>query len=107
MRDDETLGGYVDTHKCPPAFLGSDGVSYSAEVYVDEKVQEDGRYGAALLFIRWSGSGSQAEGHLETDYVAHGATPEIAQAVVERLTLFQLKEHLDRLVEEAKGRPDW
>ncbi len=107
MTSDETLGGYVEAHACPPAFLGPDGISYSAEVYVDEDVQQDGRFGAAILFVRWSAKGSQLEGHLETEYLAHADTPEAARCTVDRLTLFDLKGHLDRLVEESKGRPDW
>jgi hypothetical protein len=107
MTSDETLGGYVEAHNCPPAFMGPDGASYSAEAYVDEDVQEYGRYGAAVLFIRWSADGSQPEGHLETDFLAHGDTPEAVRSAVDGLTLFDLKEHLDRLVEESKGRPDW
>lgn len=107
MTTDETLGGYVGSHRCPPAFLGSDGASYSVEVYVDEEPQEDGRFGAAVLFIRWSNADSRPEGHLETGYLAQEATQERARAAVEGLTLHDLKAHLDRLVEEAKGRPGW
>jgi len=107
MTNDETLGGYVETHHSPPAFLGPDGLSYSAEVYIDEEAQTNGRFGAAVLFIRWSESGSQPEGHLETGYVAHGDTREVAKSIAERLTLFEIKEHLDRLVKESKERPAW
>ena len=107
MTSDETLGGYVDTHECPPAFFGPDGISYSVDVYVDSEPEENGQYGAAVLFIRWSKSGSQPEGHLETGYLAHGDTPSHAKSLVERLTLFELKELLDRLIEESKGRPGW
>jgi hypothetical protein len=107
MTSDETLGGYINTHACPPAFLGPDGISYSVDAYVDEDPDENGQYGAAVLFIRWSESGSQPEGHLETGYLAHGDTPGHATSLVERLTLFELKELLDRLVEESKGRPAW
>jgi hypothetical protein len=104
---DETLGGYVSAHRCPPAFSGSDGASYSAEIFVDEEPQDDNRFGAAVLFIRWSAADSQPEGHLETDYLAYGPTAEAARTAVENLTLHDLKEHLDRMIEESKGRPVW
>jgi hypothetical protein len=107
MTNDATLGGYVKTHSCPPAFLGHDGFSYTAEVYIDDDSQADGRFGAAVLFIRWPKEGVRPEGHLETGYLEHGDTQEIARSNLERLTLLELKEHLDRLVEESKGRPDW
>jgi len=87
--------------------LGPDGFSYSAEVYVDEETRVDGRFGAAVLFIRWSESGSQPAGHLETEYLAHADTPAAAKASLEHLTLHEVKEHLDRLIEESKGRPAW
>jgi hypothetical protein len=107
MTSDETLGGYFDTHRCPPAFLGSDEKSYSVEVFVDQNPQEDEQYGAAVLFIRWSESGSKPEGHLETDYLTRGDTPEQAKSLLEGLSLLELKVHLDRLIEESKGRHDW
>lgn len=107
MTSDETLGGYVATHHCPPAFLGSDALSYSAELYVDSECQEDGRFGAAVLFIRWSTCGSHPDGHLETGYLAYGSTAEEAKTGVERLSLAELKKHLDRLVVESKERPAW
>ena len=105
MKNDETLGGYINTHRCPPAFSSSDGDSYSVELYVDAEPQDDGRFGAAILFIRWSETEARPEGHLETGYLALEGTPESARAAVETLTLHDLKAHLDRLVEEAKGRP--
>jgi hypothetical protein len=107
MTDDETLGGYFATHLCPPAFLGSDNASYSAEAYVDSECQEDGRYGAAVLFIRWSESGSQPDGHLETGYLAFGRTPEEAKSQIRDLTLLEVREHLDRLIDKSKERPAW
>lgn len=107
MTKDETLGGYVEAHECPPAFLGPDGTSYSAEIYVDDDSQEDGRFGAAVLFIRWSQANDQPDGHMETAYLAQGETRAQARTAVEGLTLYELKEHLDRLIEDRKERPDW
>jgi hypothetical protein len=68
---------------------------------VDDVPDAGGRYGAALLFVRW-GDGERPVGHLETDYLAFGPTPESALAPLLALTLREVKEHLDRCA--AQGR---
>jgi hypothetical protein len=105
--EDTTFGGYLDVHHRPPAFEGSDGNPYSAEIYVDNEPCQDGRYGAAVLFVRWSPSGDRPAGHLETAYLVFGDTSEEAGAYLRRLTLYELKDHLDRLIENRKDVPDW
>jgi hypothetical protein len=70
---------------------------------VDDVPDPDGRFGAALLFVRWSSGGDRAVGHLETGYLAHGATPDAARAPLLALTLAEVKAHLDRCV--ALRRP--
>src|SRR5213083_2077885 len=70
--DDTTLGGYQEVHGRPPAFGAADGQAYSVDTFADD-LAEPGRYGAALLFVRW-GEGERPVGHLETDYLAFGAT---------------------------------
>jgi len=70
--------------------------------WADDDPDAAGRYGAALLFIRW-GEGERPVGHVETDYLAFGPTPEAALEPVLALTLREVKEHLDRCV--AQGRP--
>ncbi len=105
--EDLTLGGYLAVHHRPPAFAGSDGNAYSAEAYVDDEPCEDGRYGAAILFVRWSLTGDRPEGHVETEYLAFGDTSEEAGASLKELTLHQLKDHLDRLIDSRKDFPDW
>src|SRR2546422_5273682 len=69
---DGTLGGYQRVHERAPAFSGSDGQSYSVGTYVDDAPDAQGRYGAALLFVRWSDAGDRPVGHLETDYLSRG-----------------------------------
>ncbi len=100
MIDDTTLGGYQQVHQRPPAFGGADGQAYSVAPWVDDIPNADGRYGAALLFVRWAG-GEKPIGHLETDYIAFGSTPEAAVAPLLALTLREVKEHLDKCV--ARG----
>ena len=107
MTNDETLGGYYDAHHCPPAFLGADGVSYTAEIIVADEPDEGGQYGAAVLFIRWSSENRQPDGHLETGYLTYGDSRDQAILVAEGLTLSEIKEHLDQMIEDRKGRPGW
>jgi len=94
--DDTTLGGYQQIHGRPPAFGAADGQAYSVDTFTDDSA-EAGRYGAALLFVRW-GEGERPAGHLETDYISFGATPDDALAPVLALTLEQVKAYLDQCV---------
>lgn len=108
MTDDTTLGGYQEVHRRPPAFGGADGQAYSVSAFVDDAPDAPdaaGRYGAALLFVRWGevvGGRERPVGHVETDYLAFGRTPEEALAPVLALRLRDVKEHLDKCL--ARGR---
>ncbi len=82
-------------HERAPAFGGADGRAYSVGTFVDETPDTHGRYGAALLFVCWSDAGDRPVGHLETEYLASGATPAEALAPLLALTLHELKQHLD------------
>jgi len=93
-------------HERAPAFGGEDGWSYSVATFVDDAPDPDGRYGAALLFIRWSEAGGHPVGHLETDYIGFGRTPADALAPVLALTLHDVKAHLDDCVARA-GTGNW
>jgi len=99
--DDTTLGGYQQVHGRPPAFGAADGQAYSVATFADDAAVA-GRYGAALLFVRW-GEGEKPVGHLETDYLAFGSTPDEALAPVLALTLEQVKAHLDRCVARSNA----
>jgi hypothetical protein len=98
MTDDSTFGGYVEVHERPPAFQGTDGAAYSAAIYVDDEPDPQGRYGAAILFVRWSDEGDRPVGHVETPYLGFGATQEEAAALVRALTLLEVKRQLDRAI---------
>ena len=100
---DGTLGGYQRVHERAPAFAGSDGRSYSVGTFVDDVPDAHGRYGAALLFVRWSDAGDRPVGHVETDYLFRGATPAEALAPLLALTLQEVKRHLDVCI-ERQGR---
>lgn len=107
MIDDTTLGGYQQVHQRPPAFGGADGHAYSVSAWVEETPDAAGRYGAALLFVRWGegrgGGGERPVGHVETDYLAFASTPDAALAPVLALTLREVKEHLDRCVQQGRA----
>jgi hypothetical protein len=79
--DDTTLGGYQQVHGRPPAFGAADGHAYSVDTFAGDAPGGDGGYGAALLFVRW-GQGERPVGHLETDYLAFGPTPDAALRLV-------------------------
>jgi len=101
MADDDTLRGYEAVHGRPPAFSGSDGRAYSAGVFSEDDPGPDGRYGAALIFVRWSPS-QEPEGHLETEFLAFDEDPARAEDTVGRLALQDVKRHLDRLITELR-----
>ncbi len=107
MTPDSTIGGYFEKHSRPPAFEGSDGASYSADLYISQaEVPEEGFVGA-LLFVRWSPDGASPTGHLETgDLVSAGRRADVKDAL-HALTLHEAKEHLERLIEKKKELPDW
>jgi hypothetical protein len=102
MARDDTLAGYVSVHGRPPGFEGCDGRPYSVAVFSDDDPAPDGRYGAALIFIRWS-AGNAPDGHLESDYLAFSDDPQAAEAQVGRLPLVEVKRILDALIAAAPG----
>jgi hypothetical protein len=94
---DDTLAGYHATHGRPPAFEGTDGRAYSAGVFSDDDPGADGRYGASLLFLRWSDR-QEPDGHLESDYLARAADAAMAEQEVGQMTLAEVKAMLDQLI---------
>jgi hypothetical protein len=98
----DTLAGYVAAHGRAPAFEGADGRPYSVGVISDDDPGPDGRFGAALLFVRWSDA-QKPEGHLETGYLAWAASPEEAEERVGRMTLAEVKRALDAAIAARAG----
>jgi hypothetical protein len=92
-------------HDRAAAFSGSDGQPYSVAIYVEEEPDLRGLYGAALLFVRWSPSGDRPVGHVETETLAWGHTPEEAQSRLESLSLYDVKAALDEAI--AKAPESW
>jgi hypothetical protein len=93
-----TLGGYLTRHERSPAFGGSDGQPYSVAIWVDEEPDPRGRYGAALLFVRWSPGGERPIGTVESPALAWGRSPEEAEARVRALSLYDVKAALDAAI---------
>ncbi|HEU5217816.1 MAG TPA: hypothetical protein VFU23_04110, partial [Gemmatimonadales bacterium] len=85
-------------HDRASAFGGSDGHAYSVAVWVDDEPDERGRYGAALLFVRWSPAGDAPAGHVESGPLAWGRTPEEAEERLKAFSLFDVKAELDAAI---------
>ncbi len=100
-----TLGGYMRKHDRAAAFGGSDGHAYSVAIYIDEEPDLRGLFGAALLFVRWSPGGERPVGHVETEALAWGRTPEEASERLETLSLFDVKAALDEAI--ARAPAEW
>ena len=105
--DANTIGGYAAVHARPAAFEGSDGMSYSVEIVVDETEIVGRPYGAYFMFLRWRRMGSQGiEGHLETDYLAYGATENAARDAIGAMSLSAVKNVLEEQIREhAASKP--
>lgn len=98
-----TLGGYMRKHERAAAFGGSDGNSYSVGIYVAEEANERGLFGAALLFVRWSPGGDRPVGHVETDWLTWGHSPEEAEQRIKAISLYDVKAALDEAIAAAPG----
>lgn len=105
--DDSTLGGYLARHDRAPAFAGSDGNAYSVAIYVDPEPDAEGRFGASLLFVRWTPAGDAPAGHVESDDLAWADTPKAAAATLTRFTLQEVKDELERAIARRRELPDW
>ena len=105
--EDATLGGYLRVHERPPAFEGPDGAAYSVAMFADDAPVASGLFGAALLFIRWSRSGEQPEGHVETEFLMFARSPTDAVDQLKALTLWEIKRHLDLAVAAKGGETAW
>ena len=90
-------------HERAAAFTGSDGQPYSVGIYLADEPNERGLYGAALLFVRWSTEGDRPVGHVETDVLAWGATPDEADRRIKLLSLYDVKAALDEAIAASPG----
>ena len=93
-----TLAGYMAKHERAAAFTGADGEAYSCAIYVDDEPDGTGRYGAALLFVRWDEGGASPVGHVETEFLAFGGSPAEAAHRIGLLSLYDVKAALDEAI---------
>ena len=107
--DANTIGGYVAVHDRPAAFEGSDGASYSVEIVTDTTGDSDRPFAAYLLFVRWGVGDPVARGHVETEFLAYGASEDEVRASVGALSLNDVKARLDGLIKakSAEQKPWW
>ena len=103
MNPEITLAGYMAKHERAAAFAGADGQAYSCAIYLDDEPDATGRFGAALLFVRWDEAGAKPTGHVETDYLAWGETPAEAERRVGVLSLYDVKAALDQAIRTRVG----
>jgi hypothetical protein len=102
--DANTIGGYMAVHARPAAFEGSDGLSYSVEICADETGEADRPWGAYFLFLRWRRIGeSGIEGHVETDFLAHGHTESEARERIGGMRLNEVKAVLEATLRAREG----
>jgi proline dehydrogenase len=103
--DANTLGGYAAVHARPPAFEGSDGLSYSVEILSDATGDAARPFAAYLIFLRWRRMGAQGiEGHLESDFLSFGADEAEARARLGVMLLSDVREVLESLL-ARQARP--
>ena len=106
--DERTLGGYMAVHARPAAFEGADGRSYTVAIETDETGERARPVGGYLLFVRWGGEQPEVTGHLESAFLAWGATAEEATRAVGAMSLHEVKRLLDSLVgASAPPRRPW
>ena len=102
--DANTLGGYTAVHGRPPAFEGTDGLSYSVEIVTAPTRHPDAPVGAYLLFVQWARIGATSpSGHLETDFLAESDSDAEARSIVGSLSLGQTRAALHGLIAERAG----
>lgn len=100
-----TLGGYMAAHDRAAAFGGRDGHAYSVGIVADEAPDAKGRYGARLVFVRWSPAGDRPIGHVETVDLAWAPSPMEAEERIKLLSLYDVKAALDEAI--ARGPGEW
>ncbi len=102
--DASTIAGYAAVHARPAALEGRDGFSYSIEILSDSTGDPAEPFGAYLMFVQWSRLGAQkVEGHLESDFIAWGATVDEAESHVGGMTLVAAQAELDGLIRARDG----
>ncbi|MDQ2767651.1 MAG: hypothetical protein M3Y30_10895 [Gemmatimonadota bacterium] len=109
LGDEKTLGGYMAVHARPAAFEGADGRSYTVAIETDETGERARPVGGYLLFVRWGGEQPEVTGHIESPFLAWGASADEVTQAVGALSLHEVKLQLDLLLagNAPPTRPWW
>ena len=96
-------------HSRPAAFEGADGRSYTVAIETDETGERTRPVGGYLLFVQWGGEQPEVTGHIESPFLAWGATAEEAAQAIGALPLHEVKRQLDLLITATapSTRPWW
>jgi len=100
--DDSTLGGYVRSHKRPPAFDGPDGYPYTVSPEVEKTSNLRAPYAGYLVFPRWAVTGVGIVGHVETPLLCECASGAEVHQRLEALTLIEVQRLLGEAVERSQ-----
>ena len=104
LGDENTIGGYARVHARPAAFEGSDGHSYSVSLQADATADAAAPFGAYFLFLRWRRRGTQGvETHLETEYLEHADSADVARELLGQWLLVEVKGALEGCIRAAGG----
>lgn len=104
LGDANTIGGYMKAHARPAAFEGSDGLSYSVALEADATGDPDRPFAAYFLFLRWKRIGEQGvDGHLESGFLAYGASPDEAREALGAWSLADTRAELERQIAALSG----
>jgi hypothetical protein len=103
---DATLGGYLQEHDRPPAFLGADDHPYTVSIEVEQTGDLRTPYQGFLVFPRWAETGLGIVGHVETPMLAAGRNRDDVTEQLAGLSLERVKDHLDAAISRARRDPD-
>ena len=96
--EDLTLGGYLKTHKRPPAYEGSDGFPYTVSIEVEQTGDLRAPVVGYLVFPRWADTGVGIVGHLETPVMWKGASKAEVESAARASTLMDVKKMLEHAI---------
>jgi hypothetical protein len=102
--DDTTLGGYLESHGRPPAFLGSDGHPYSVSIESERCPDLRKPWEGYLVFVRWNDEGLGVIGHLESPTLFAGRTREEVESTARALRIVDVQDRLEAAI--ARTRDD-
>ena len=100
------MGGYLKEHSRPPAFEGLDAQPYTVSMEVEQTGNLRTPYRGFLVFPRWAETGLGIVGHVETEMLADGRSPEDIESRLGALTLDEVKRHLDEAIQRNRDVGD-